>query len=83
MAVEVDEATLQDIAERTGGRYFRATNADALVDVYRGIDVLTRTRLTEDRFRHYEELFTIPLLLGLLLAALGWLGRGAVFARLP
>lgn len=83
VAVEIDEETLRDIAERTGGRHFRADNADALIDVYAEIDRLERARITEDRSRQYDELFPAPLALALLLAALGWLGRGAVFARVP
>ena len=83
VAVEIDEETLRDVAERTGGRYFRADNADALVDVYAEIDRLERTRITEDRTRQYNELYAAPLLVALLLAALGWLARGAVFARVP
>lgn len=83
VTVEIDEATLSDIAERTGGRYFRAGDAEALIDVYAEIDRLERTRISEDRSRQYEELFPWPLLAALLLAAFGWLGRGAVFARVP
>ena len=83
VAVEIDEATLRGIAEGTGGRYFRADNAEALEDVYAQIDRLERTKITEDRSRQYEALFAAPLLAGLLLAVLGWLGRGAVFARVP
>ena len=81
--VQIDEATLRHIADRTGGLYFRADNADALVDVYAEIDRLERTRITENRMRQYEELFPLPLLAGLLLMVLGWLGRSAVFARVP
>ena len=81
--VQIDEATLRNIADRTGGRYFRADNAEALVEVYAEIDRLERTRITEERSRQYEELFAIPLLAGLLLMVLGWLGRGVVFARVP
>ena len=83
VAVEIDEETLRDVAERTGGRYFRADDAEALVDVYAEIDRLERTRITEDRTRQYNELYAAPLLAALLLAALGWLARGAVFARVP
>ncbi len=81
--VQIDEATLRDVANRTGGRYFRADNAAALVDVYAEIDRLERTRITEERSRQYEELFALPLLAGLLLGVLGWFGRTAVFARVP
>ena len=83
VSVEVDETVLADIAERTGGQFFRAGDAEALADVYGEIDRLERTRISEERFRQYEELFAVPLALGLVLAALGWLTRVAVFARLP
>ena len=83
ISVEVDEAVLADVAERTAGRFFRADDAQALTDVYAEIDRLERTRISEERYRQYEEFFAIPLALGLALAALGWLARVAVFARLP
>ena len=81
--VEIDESTLRDVAERTGGRYFRAGNAEALVDVYAEIDRLERAPITEDRTRQYEEWFAWPLAAALALAAAGWLGRGVLFARVP
>ena len=81
--VEIDEATLRDIAERTGGRYFRAGDAAALEDVYAEIDRLERGPIAEDRERQYEEWFAWPLVAALALAAAGWLGRGALFARTP
>ena len=83
VSVEVDEGMLADIADRTGGQFFRANNADALIRVYEQIDRLERTRISEDRFRQYDELFAIPLALGLVLVVAGWLTRVAVFARLP
>ena len=83
VAVEVDEAVLADVAERTGGRFFRADDANGLTRVYTEIDRLERTRISEERFRQYQELFAVPLALGLALAALGWVARVAVFARLP
>lgn len=81
--VEIDEATLRDVAERTGGRYFRAGDAEALVGVYAEIDRLERAPITEDRSRQYREWFAWPLAAALALAAAGWLGRGALFARVP
>ncbi len=83
VSVEVDEGMLADIADRTGGQFFRANNADALIRVYEEIDRLERTRISEERFRQYDELFAIPLALGLVLVVAGWLVRVAVFARLP
>ena len=83
MRVEVDEAVLRQIAEVAGGQYFRAEDAEGLERVYAEIDRLERTRITEDRFRQYDELFAVPLALALALLAIGWLARGTLFARLP
>lgn len=83
MPVEVDEATLENIAEVTGGRFFRATDAEGLVAVYEEIDRLERTRITEERSRQYHEFFAFPLAVALVLAVFGWMARAAVFARVP
>jgi Ca-activated chloride channel homolog len=83
MQVEIDEETLQAIAERTGGKYFRATDSDALLRVYQEIDRLERTEITERKFREYNEYYGFFTGLGLLLAAASWLARGTVFRRLP
>ena len=83
MPVEIDEKTLQDIAEKTGGRYFRATDAAALRDVYKEIDALERTELTEERFLRYREHFQLAVSLAILLAMLSWLLRASVFRRVP
>lgn len=81
--VEIDEATLQRIAEHTGGSYFRVADAEALRRVYAEIDRLERTRQTEERFREYHEHYALPLTAGLMLAGLGLLARGTIFRRLP
>ena len=83
VAVEIDEETLRATAERTGGRYFRADSAEALAEIYKEIDRLERSKITEDRSRQYEELFALPLLAALLLMALGWCSRAALFPRVP
>ncbi len=53
----VDEETLRAIAEVTGGRYFPASDADALRQVYATIDALERTSLRSPESTLYEELF--------------------------
>jgi Ca-activated chloride channel family protein len=83
MPVEIDEAALRDIAERTGGHYFRATDADTLRDVYREIDRLERTEMTEERFLEYREFFEPLTALGLAFAALAFVLRASVLRRLP
>lgn len=81
--VEIDEATLEEIADRTGGRYFRATDAEGLREVYREIDRLERSEISEQRLAEYDEYFGLALALALILACLGWLGQATVFRRLP
>jgi len=81
--VEIDEPLLQQIAERTGGAYFRATDAGGLAEVYKEIDRLERSELTEVRFLEYHEHYWIPLAAGLALATLALLLRASVLRRLP
>ncbi|MBL4637000.1 MAG: VWA domain-containing protein [Kofleriaceae bacterium] len=81
--VRIDEETLQAIADRTGGRYFRATDAEALKEVYSAIDDLERTDLGEERFREFTEYYRHFTALALLFAALAWLLSFSVFRRLP
>lgn len=58
--VEIDEATLEQVATITGGRYFRATNERKLGEIYSDIDRLekTRERVTEHS-SHKEEYFPV------------------------
>lgn len=57
MDVEVDEALLQEIAERTGGRYFKATDPEALARIFGEIDQLEKTPLEVKRYIRYREAF--------------------------
>lgn len=75
--VKIDEALLNEIATNTGGRYFRAKDAQALQSIYEQIDVLERSIVEARAYIRYTERFRWPLLLGL--AAL--LGELALRAR--
>lgn len=81
--VEIDEEVLEAIAAKTDGRYFRATDAKGLREIYGEIDRLERTRFQEDRYREYHEYYRAVTAAGLLLASLGWLAAGTLFRRLP
>ena len=64
----MDEATLQTIAEVSGGRYFVAADADALRNVYREIDRLEKTEIETLEFAQHDEAFLpYALAAGLLL----------------
>jgi Ca-activated chloride channel family protein len=59
--VRIDEALLEDIASKTGGRYFRARDAQALKRIYEQIDALERAPIRSTRFVRFTELFQWPL----------------------
>jgi Ca-activated chloride channel family protein len=83
MQMEVDPVALQQIAQRTGGRFYRATDAGALAGIYGEIDRLERVPVRSIVYRDYRDL--APLVLGaaaLLLAVAALLGA-TVASRLP
>lgn len=65
--VDLDEPTLQGMAELTGGHYFRATDRESLEGVYAEIDALETTEIQVDHFTQYGEEFPLVLAAGLLL----------------
>jgi len=69
MKVDIDEPLLQNIANQTDGRYFRATSNKQLEEIYREIDQLERSKIDVTEFkRKHEEFFPLAVLaLGLLL----------------
>lgn len=74
---DLDEDTLKRIAQTTGGEYFRATDADALEDVYTRIDKLEPSAAKAQWYRPRDEWFPWPLGAALLLSlpAVLWRGR--------
>ena len=83
VVVRIDEEVLREIASRTGGRYFRATDPEALSQVYAAIDRLERSPLSGRRpvARIDRYAWILALALGLVVAE-GVL-RGTLFRRLP
>jgi Ca-activated chloride channel family protein len=67
--VDLDESTLKQIAERTGGLYFHAEDTDGLHKIYNTIDEMEKTEVKVKTFAQYDELY-----LYLLLPALAFLG---------
>lgn len=76
---DLDEAAMTAIAEKTGGRYFRARNTEELDRIYALLDRLEPTARDARYFRPRDELYPWPLGLGLLaVAGALWLrGRNA------
>lgn len=55
--VNIDENLLRQIADQTGGRYFRATDNTKLAEIYSEINKMEKARTTIDSFPVYKELF--------------------------
>lgn len=81
--VEIDEVTLQEIAERTGGRYFHARDAEGLKEVYKEIDSLEHSEITEIRYMQYREHYDVFVLIALILIVIASFAGGTVLRRLP
>lgn len=83
MQVEIDEASLQQIAATTGGQYFRATDNNSLRAIYAEIDQLEKTKLKVESFTQKEEHFP-PFVWGALISLfVALLLRSTIFRRMP
>lgn len=81
--VELDEELLQEIAEKTDGRYFRATDAEGLEEIFATIDKLEKTEV-ESRIRVlYSELFPLTLIPAVVLLLLERLLGTTRLRRIP
>ena len=74
-SVDLDEDTLTTIAEKTGGRYFRARNTEELEQIYHILDQLEPVEKDKQYFRPRSELFYWPLSFALLIAAVITIAR--------
>ncbi len=81
--VEIDEDLLKNIAETTGGRYFRATDNTKLSEIYSEINKMEKARTTIDSFPVYKELFMRFALVALACLLLEAFLRLFVIRRLP
>lgn len=83
LPVRLDEALLEDVARATGGRYFRATDPDALNRIFQQIDQLERTPVVITRYSQFDEAYRAPLLVGLVALTLELLLAATVIVRVP
>ncbi|MAT81821.1 MAG: aerotolerance regulator BatA [Phycisphaerae bacterium] len=57
----LDEEILKEMAEITGGRYFRATDLESLADIYAAIDELERSEIHQQQYMQYEDMAVQPV----------------------
>ncbi len=83
LPVRIDEPLLQEIAQKTGGRYFRAKDSEALSRIFRQIDVLEKTPIQVTRYTRYDETTRPLILLGLGALAVELLLATTLVVRVP
>ena len=83
MDVEIDETTLESIAERTGGKYFRATDKEKLQAIYDEINTLEKSKVEITDFTVYHEEFLPWLLAAMALLLLEFVFSNVILKRIP
>jgi Ca-activated chloride channel family protein len=83
LPVRIDEKLLQEIAQQTGGRYFRAKDSEALSRIFQQIDQLEKTPIHVTSYTSFEELVRPFILAGLLTLALELALSATVAVRVP
>lgn len=83
MEVNIDEATLKQIASTTGGKYFRATNNQKLREVYAEIDKMEKSRIEVREFKKNSDEFFLFGLSALILLLIDILVRNTVLKSIP
>ena len=82
MPVEIDEAILQDIAQTTGGKYFRATDNDKLTQVYKEIDNLEKSKIDVRQYSRKEEKYLLPAFIAFFMLVFEITARNTIFKNL-
>ncbi len=82
-AVDIDEATLQNIAQNTGGKYYRATGNKELAQIYAEIDRLEKSKIEVTSIKKRSEAFVVWLCIGLILIVIEFVVRQTVLRTNP
>ena len=77
--VEIDEQLLEEIASKTGGLYFRATNNKSLQDIYDEINKLEKTEVEEIRYSDAEEKYRFFIFIALGLIFVDFVFKNIIF----
>jgi Ca-activated chloride channel family protein len=81
--VQIDEEVLKQIADETGGKYFRATNTSRLKDIYAEIDQMEKTKISVTEFHNKTEEFYPLILIAVLFLFLESILKYTVLKSLP
>ncbi len=81
--VDIDEQTLKEVAQKTGGKYYRADNTEAFKEIYAEIDRLEKTEVEMKQYTRHEELAAWFLIPALSLLLLELILQHTVWRKLP
>jgi Ca-activated chloride channel family protein len=81
--IDIDEESLINIASKTEGKYFRATDTKSLKEIYAEIDRMEKSPIEEKGYMEYRELFPIFLTIALALLLLEVLLRNTILRKIP
>ncbi|MDO8951890.1 MAG: VWA domain-containing protein [Draconibacterium sp.] len=83
MEVKIDENLLTEIANITGGQYFRATSNKKLEEIYKEIDALEKSKIDVQQYNRKSEEFLLFAILGALFLIAGLFLRTTIFRNIP
>lgn len=81
--VNIDETTLKDIADKTGGLYFRAKNTEGLQEIYETIDALEKTEVKVKTYAQYKEFYIFFLIPAFVLLVFWIVLSNTRYLRIP
>lgn len=81
--VEIDEKLLQEIANNTGGLYFRATDKDSLQRIFSEIDRWEKSEVSTRRFYEANDLFHYFIMAALIILIMAEFGKRTILRSLP
>ncbi len=81
--VDVDDKTMTEISDMTGGKYFRATDEESLSNIYKEIDKMEKTIISEKSFSNKAEHFIPLALLAFALLLLEFILRYTMLKTIP
>ena len=80
---EIDETLLKNIADETGGLYFRAKDKEGLAEIYKTIGRLEKTKIETKEYANYMELAGVFMLPGFILLLLEVISANTLFRKIP
>lgn len=81
--MEIDEEILQQIADLTGGHYFRATDNDKLQQIYQEIDQMEKSKIEVKHFSKKDEKYFVFGLIGMVLLITQAVLRYTLLRKIP